>query len=68
MRHQLVVAGDEAVLVLLLQQGIECFRLDLLAAESNDFGQLHIVDVERVAQAAQYIVIEHGAVLKRAGA
>ena len=65
MCHQLVVAWGKAFFVFLLEHGREVAGSNLFAAELNDVDHLRVADVEGVAQAAQYVVVKHGKVLKR---
>ncbi|MNF92344.1 hypothetical protein D3C84_749850 [compost metagenome] len=60
MRDDFVRAAHEAFFVFFLEVGDDVVGGDVEAAELDDVGQFGVVDVQQVAQAAQYIVVNHG--------
>ncbi|MNG38152.1 hypothetical protein D3C84_1257350 [compost metagenome] len=59
MCNDFVRAAHEAFFVIFFQVRDDIVGSDFEAAELDDIGQLGVVDVQQVAQAAQYIVVNH---------
>ena len=60
MRHDFVRAEHEAFFLVFLEIGQQVVLGDFHAAELDDLDHLVVADVEHVAHAAQYVVVNHG--------
>ncbi|MCY1249780.1 hypothetical protein D9M72_633470 [compost metagenome] len=59
MREDIVAARVEVRFVIALEEGDGILLVDLHSAQASDVGDAGVADIEHVAHAAQYIVVDH---------